>query len=89
MNKYQEALNFLKKIEAENNYKRIGLFYHPQCDTLQELVDAWEVIKIKLELTIKEDDFAYYWLIYNPCELLEIEKKDYEIIKKALEVEND
>lgn len=50
MNKYQEyqeALNFLKKIEKENTYKRIGLFNHTQCDILQELVDKATPKKVK------------------------------------------
>lgn len=39
MNKYQESLAILKKIEEERNKKVIGISNSPVADVLQELVD--------------------------------------------------
>lgn len=92
MNKYQETLNVLKKKEEENNYKQIGLFfYHPQCDILQELVDAWEVVKNKIKPCLKldkeEHQPAYYWWIAD--EIINLDTLEYQALKQALEVEED
>lgn len=61
MNKYQEALNFLEKIEGEKNYKLIGLFYYPQCDILQELVDK----ETPLTVNYIADGYADGYPVYD------------------------
>ncbi|MBR6515877.1 MAG: hypothetical protein IKT40_03360 [Bacilli bacterium] len=79
-------LEVVNEIEISYNEYKIKQLEQIKCE-----LEAWEVVKRELVLTVKEDkqkyDFAYYWLIYHPYELLEIEKQDYEIIKKALEAE--
>lgn len=82
-NKYELEINesLMESVEEDIEYLE-----QIKCE-----LEAWEVVKRELVLTVKEDkhkyDFVYYWLIYHPYELLEIEKKDYEILKKVLEVE--
>ena len=58
MNKYQEALDNLIKIETERTFKRIGTFFHPNCDTLQELVDK-ETPKKIVQKQVK------HWIDYH------------------------
>lgn len=41
MNKYQESLVILKKLEEEHNKKVIGISNSPVADVLQELVDKY------------------------------------------------
>lgn len=81
-----------KILKGDNQLFEDG--YIEECiQTLEQIkceLEAWEVVKRELKLVVKDDkhkyDFVYYWLLYHPYELLEIEKKDYEILKKVLEV---
>ena len=83
-----------KQLENYPNEEVFTICLNKRKEELQNLfqikaeLEAWEVIKKELKLTVKADkhkyEFVYYWLIYHPYELLEIEKQDYEIIKKAL-----
>ena len=94
-------LEFIERlIEDKKLLCKNELFYreehHKGLQHLQQIkakLEAWEVVKRELKLTVKVDElkyaFVYYWLIYHPYDLLEIEKQDYEIIKKALEVSDE
>ena len=85
----------LSKKEPENEAHSFYVTYFTNRLTILQQIkselEAWEIVKRILDLTVKEDkqkyDFIYYWLIYHPYELLVIEKQDYEILIKALEVE--
>lgn len=95
---YKRSVEWHKKYQEKNptsfvnTLKEEELILHHLQQIKFEL-EAWEIVKRILDLTVKEDkqkyDFIYYWLIYHPYELLEIEKQDYEILKKALEVEDE
>ena len=95
-NEYEKMLNDGRHENIKDYIKTLIKEYEDELQTLHQVkceLEAWEVVKRELELVVKEDKqkyaFVYYWLIYRPYELLEIEKKDYKIIKKALEVENE
>lgn len=72
-NKYQEALDNLIKIERADTFKKIGLFNHTNCDTLQELVDK-EKTPTEEEI-IKEWEEAGYELVNDYC-------TDFHFVKK-------
>lgn len=82
--------------DEDSPFKKDNTFWNNKLihlNQIKAILEAWEVVKRELKLTVKEDkhkyEFVYYWLIYHPYELLEIEKQDYEIIKKALEVSDE
>ena len=93
---YEECFK-IDKTEFDKSITRSYIQIHQKnINHLQQIkseLEAWEIVKRILDLTVKEDkqkyDFIYYWLIYHPYELLVIEKQDYEILKKALEVEKN
>lgn len=65
MNKYQEyqeALDNLIVIERANSFKKIGTFYHTNCDLLQELVDKEKPYTLE-EVKKEWEELGYEWRI--------------------------
>ena len=62
MNRFQEALNNLIKLEKADTLKKIGLPSHTNCDTIQELLD--EFIDIKHNLGEIDSDINLDYLAY-------------------------
>ncbi len=95
----ESAVKIVKEFDGivpVDSYKKLVEEHLKEIQTLEQIkceLEAWEVVKRELKLTLTEDkqkyDFVYYWLNYHPYELLEIEKKDYQKLKKALEVEDE
>ena len=59
--KYQEALDSLIAIERERTFRRIGTFFHTNCDALQELVDKETPKKTKVSTAIEYDQIEEDW----------------------------